>query len=391
MTDAVTLPKRRDYCDEKGREFFFDNAKFILIFFVVLAHAISPLKTGNVYLTFLWRILNVMHMPCLIFISGYFAKRYIRRDGINVQRPVTYIILYLAAQLSVGAFEFLVLKNTVAPSIFSARSSLWFLQCLIWWYLLLPVLDRFKPKHVMIFVIALGLVAGYDSKINNFLAFSRMLAHLPFFMAGYYMTRENIGRLFTAKARLLSIPALLIPAGGLVLLRDVKIDKVIVCSYNFWDIPGLVSKVPFALWWGARAWFYVSAALLCFAFLVWVPRTKNIFTRFGSRTLQVYILHRFLYLADLEYKWYEPFKSTWGILAMIGIAAACTIILSLKPFSIPFDALQSIKIKKLLKPADVPQPAAAAVVTDGSAGDAKIAKTPAGSVEDAATQADKKQ
>lgn len=347
-----------EYYDEKGRNYFFDNAKFILIFLVVLAHALSPLQAGNSagremhneVILYLWRVINTMHMPCLIFISGYFAKRYIRNGVINVQRPVTYAILYLAAQLSVGAFEVLVLKNRISPSIFNARSSLWFLQCLFWWYLLLPILDRFKPKWVMLGVCLLGLFAGYDYSIGNFLAFSRMLVHMPFFMAGYYITPKMIEMLFTKRAKLLSIPALILPLIGLFLLQNQSINGVLECKYNFWEFD--FEGISPLLWWGVRAWFYASAVLLGFAFLVWVPRCWTCFTKFGARTLNVYILHRFLYLAEKEYGWWKPFNSPWGAVAMAGIALAITVIFSTRIFSYPFEWLQSIKVKKLLKDAE---------------------------------------
>lgn len=343
---------RGEYCDSKGRNYYFDNAKFILIFLVVMAHAISPMQNYIPAVSMLWRVCNVFHMPCMIFISGYFAKRYIRNGVINVQRPVTYAILYLAAQISVGAFEYLVLKNTVAPSILNARSSLWFLQCLVWWYLLLPILDRFEPKYVMAGVMLVGLFAGYDMKIGNFMAVSRMLVHMPFFMAGYYIKPEMIEKLYTKKAKLLSIPALLAVLLITFVTHGVSVGNVITCNVNFWEIfwnPQKIAGVSPLLWWAVRLACYVTAALMCFAFLVWVPRCKTFFTKFGSRTLQVYILHRFLYLAEQKYEWWKPLCSGKGAVLMILIALALTFILSLKPFSLPFDALQSIKVTKLLK------------------------------------------
>lgn len=372
MSSKQSLIYRKGvYQDEKGRDFFFDNAKFILIFLVVLAHALSPLKTGNGFLTYMWRVINTLHMPCLIFISGYFGKRYISGKGLKVQRPFTYAVLYIAAQLSVRLFERYVLGDSVAFSLFSAASSLWFLQCLFWWYLLLPLLDRFKPKYVMIFAVLLGLFCCYDARINNFLAFSRMMVHMPFFLAGYYLTYEDIQKLFTAKARLLSIPAWILPLAGFAAISyhptewlsvmNKAASRIITCSYNYWDIPALQdSAISPLLWWTTRVWFYASAALLCFGFLVWVPRSWNLFTRFGARTLQVYILHRFLYLAELKYEWWKPFNTTGGIIAMALIALATTIILSLKiPFSWPFDLLQGIKVTKLLKEEDKPKTPAA--------------------------------
>lgn len=64
----------------KKRDYFFDNAKFLLIMLVVLAHGISQLKSYSRIATMLWYIINTFHMPTFIFISGYFAKSYVKDD-----------------------------------------------------------------------------------------------------------------------------------------------------------------------------------------------------------------------------------------------------------------------------------------------------------------------
>ena len=45
MSVAVRLEKTKPFANEKGRLYFYDNAKFILIFLVVLAHYLSPLTS----------------------------------------------------------------------------------------------------------------------------------------------------------------------------------------------------------------------------------------------------------------------------------------------------------------------------------------------------------
>lgn len=357
------------YRDPKGREYFYDNAKFILIFLVVLAHAISPFKDmagfwlkGEYML--LWRAINTMHMPCLIFISGFFAKKYIRPDGsINVQRPFTYIVYYLAAQFTVGAFEVFVLGDSISKSVLAPRSSLWFLVCLIWWYLLLPVIDKIDPKIMLTVAILFGLLIGYDEKVSNLMAMSRMIVHFPFFLTGYYLSSGQMQKLFTKKSKLLSIPAFLVAiltlAATLYLTGSGKvfnfsINGFITCDRSYFAIFKNTSINP-VFWFLPRVWFYLCAALLCFAFLVWVPRKKNIFTAFGARTLSVYILHRYLYLAYLEFKWYNfdwlPFEvsETAAGFIMIGVSVVLTIVLSLYPFYLPFELLGRIKVKPLLK------------------------------------------
>ena len=81
--------------DEKGRDFYFDNAKFIIILLVVIAHIISPIKTHMPFVKAVWTLINAFHMPCLIMISGYFAKSYFLQDvGVKKQRLFTYFIIW---------------------------------------------------------------------------------------------------------------------------------------------------------------------------------------------------------------------------------------------------------------------------------------------------------
>lgn len=369
-TAPADLTKAGDiYRDPKGREYFYDNAKFILIFLVVLAHAISPFKDmGGTPLKdafmLLWRVINTMHMPCLIFISGFLAKKYIRPDGsINVQRPFSYIVYYLAAQFTVGAFEVFVLGDSISKSVLAPRSSLWFLVCLIWWYLLLPVIDKIDPKIMLTIAILAGLLIGYDEKVSNLMAMSRMIVHFPFFLTGYYLSSGQMQQLFTKKSKLLSIPAFLaamISQLGIMWLFgpngrfEFSINAFITCDRSYFAIFKNTSANPL-MWFLPRVWFYLCAALLCYAFLVWIPRKKNIFTLYGARTLSVYILHRYLYLAYLEFKWYNfdwlPFEisATTAGIVMIFVSAVLTIVLSLYPFYLPFELLGRLKVAPLLK------------------------------------------
>ncbi len=354
------------YADEKGRLYFYDNAKFILIFLVVLAHAISPFNSGGpgheIY-HFLWRTINTLHMPCLIFISGFFAKSYIGKDGsIKVQRLFTYIVYYVVSQLAVGAFEIFVLGNSISKSMLSPRSSLWFLVCLIWWYILLPVIDKINPSVMLPVAFAVGLLCGYDQNISNFMAISRMIVHFPFFLSGYYISSGKMNELMTKKAKLWSLPVLLLSIASLVGVMllfgkngplDFSINDFITCDKSYFRIFEDTGINPI-FWLLPRVWFYLCAFGLGFGFLVWVPKGRNIFTKLGARTLAVYILHRFLYLAYREYKWYDFTWLPWDNIAvlrilMIPTAFAITYVLSLYPLYWPFEMLGKIKITRFLK------------------------------------------
>ena len=55
------------------RNSYFDNAKFILIFFVVFGHFIE-INQGELGKDVYW-LLYAFHMPAFIFIAGYFSKK----------------------------------------------------------------------------------------------------------------------------------------------------------------------------------------------------------------------------------------------------------------------------------------------------------------------------
>ncbi len=336
--------------DAKGRSYYLDNAKFFLIFFVVLAHAVSPLKPHHATMYALWYLLNTFHMPAFIFISGYLAKSFLKKSPVQqVQRPFTYMILYICAQVSVSVFEKWVLHHEFSYSIFAARSSLWFLVCLIFWYLFLPFFGRFRAGAILPMVFFLGLVVGYDASIGNGLSFSRVLVHLPFFLLGYFIDSRIFEFLKKKWVQVLSAFILVGTFVGLFFIarynEKLLPSKLITCNYAY---KTFMSPYPTALWWCSRLIFYVAAIVLLMAFLSLVPRCKLCITRFGSRTLAVYILHRFLYLAYLDYDWANYFDSVGGIFLLILVAFGLTLLFSTKPFNAVFKWQQSIKVDKLL-------------------------------------------
>ena len=346
---SVSLYNNRELCNEKGRLYFYDNAKFVLIFFVVLAHYLSPLTSTVAFCRVLWYTINTFHMPAFIFISGFFAKSYIAADRtIKVQRTATYVILFLVAQLAVSAFEWFVLKESFPFSLVYARSSLWFLQCLIIWHLVLPFAARFKAWLVLPIAVVLALYIGYEPMCTNLMALSRVFVHFPFFLCGYYCSQRTIDKLFTWKAR---VPLWLLSAGIVVLYGFISkkgFGKLLTCNYSYSQI-AFLKPFPAGTWWIGRLCFYVFALILGAAFLSILPRGKVLYTSLGAKSLSVYILHRFVYLAELEYGWAAYFSSPWGIAAVFAIALGMTILFSVKPFTIPFDALQKISVRKLLR------------------------------------------
>lgn len=339
---------RYEYKNDKGREYYFDNAKFVLIFFVVLAHAISPFKSEYKVINTLWEYLNILHMPCLIFISGYFSKKYIKDGKFNIQKPFTYLILYTISQILVTLFEVLILHDKVKYSFVFPRSSLWYLQCLVGWYILLPYIDKINKKLMLTILFIIGIFVGYDQRIGDIASLSRLFVHFPFFYIGYIFPMEKMKKCLENKKAIMGILLSLVCFFLLYKFGKYIPGEIIRCNFAFANIDSDIMKIwPFDFC--VRIAFYICALTFIVLFLNFIPRGRTFFTKFGSRTLQVYILHRFIYLAYLEYDWNLYFHGKMGIIILFATVIVLTFILSLKLFSYPFEFLMKIKIQPLLK------------------------------------------
>jgi fucose 4-O-acetylase-like acetyltransferase len=63
----------------KERDYYFDNAKFLLIFLVVFGHLISPVKDQSELVYTIYNFIYTFHMPAFILISGYFTKGFFKK------------------------------------------------------------------------------------------------------------------------------------------------------------------------------------------------------------------------------------------------------------------------------------------------------------------------
>ncbi len=339
------------YTDERGREYFFDNAKFILMLFVVIAHAVSPMQDSHDTAKAIWIVLNTFHMACFVFISGFFAKSYIQKDhSVKTQRLFTYIMYYIFAQVFMTIFEIYVLGYKVDIGFLWPQPALWYLMCMILWHIILPYTVKVKIPVAIVCAFVIGLLVGYDTKVGGLLSLCRAITHFPIFLCGFYFKKEWLFKFRNKWTQLLSVLVFIGALAFVFFNHRFIASRVLECAYNY-KKSNLVIFTDLPLQWVNRLLFYIAAVVLCAAFLTLVPRTKMFFTRFGTRTLQVYIIHRFLYFCEEEFGWYKlPFFESFGVYKMILIAVIVTFVLSLKPFEYPFIWIAKIKLNPLLKP-----------------------------------------
>ncbi len=322
----------------KQRDYYFDNLKFLLIALVVTARMISPLQNFS-FINVLHSYIYVFHMPLFIFVSGYFAKFALSNGRHKNNKILNYILLYVILQI------IWTILAGAKFSLFSAQFGLWYVQVLIIYYFILPVIDKFKPYYLMPIAIVLGILIGFDIKAGHAFSASRSIVFLPFFMAGYYCRKEQIAKLFKPKYRL---AAGLIAAAVLmfVCIYYKKIPFELLeakASYAAMDIePTIYGAVMRAVW-------YIISGAMCISFLCFIPNKKTFFSAFGSRTMQVYVLHLLVFGFMKKTEVFTYFNSTTGIAAIFIFSILLVFVLSSRWLEKTFNIILKYNFFRVLK------------------------------------------
>jgi fucose 4-O-acetylase-like acetyltransferase len=154
----------------KVRDSMYDNAKFLLIFLVVLGHCIEPFITNNIVVSTVFSFIYMFHMPAFVLMSGYFAKKECNRSVLT-KIFVDYFLVFLIFQLvfitfakSIGIQKYHYL--TVTPAYIY-----WYLFAMFAWNLILKlviwVCDYFKIRleYMIGGSFVLALLVGYVDSV----------------------------------------------------------------------------------------------------------------------------------------------------------------------------------------------------------------------------------
>ena len=323
-----------------------DNARFILILLVVVAHMVSTVRMQTSFGWGFYVFIYLFHMPAMIGLAGLFSKA--DATPKTVRSTAQLLITWLVWEVIWALIHFFVNGQGLPESWLVAPAwSLWFLVTLATMRILLPFIVRLR--HPLLFSILLALVAGLSPSIGTQFSASRTLCFMPFFVAGWLVTNRGWlrGQWFERPDRstkliaagLLGVVALAVAV--LAPLRDLwRIDTWIVWrddyAWLFGDAP-IMGWAP-TEWWaialggtGVRLALIVVAFAMTIALLLLVPRGHSIITVWGTRTLYVYLLHGLivqLLRGTGAVAWFSEFGEG-GVLMLIGLGIAITLVLSM--------------------------------------------------------------
>ncbi|MCU5746028.1 acyltransferase family protein [Staphylococcus sp. SQ8-PEA] len=307
------------------RDYYFDNARAILIFFVVFGHLLQPYTSSSPILSALYLTIYSFHMPGFLFISGYFAKK-IGEQGylekVSKKLLIPYFIFFAFFSLY---YYFTGQTDEVTFDPFNPVFALWFLLTLFLFHVILVIVKDYKPYIVLPVAIVFSLFAGFSSNINEYLSFSRTIIFFPVFYIGYLFTQRHTTILRDKRWLPISI-AIIISFFVIYYIHPINSDWLLGSSpYTSLEDgkQGVYSPLK-------RLILYFIILIMMFSVLNLVPQGRHWYTYIGRRTLQVYLLHGLVIGVVRGFEIY-PFKDSINILTylyLIGLSCLIVYILT---------------------------------------------------------------
>lgn len=327
---AAAARGRRPGCASE-RECFFDNARFLAVVLVVVAHAWEPLLDGNRMAKALYMVVYAFHMPAFIIVFGHSSRDFSFRAE-RLQRLISGVITpYILFETVYSLFKRYAGGDAGYPvSLLDPWYLTWFLVALCVWRLTTP-LWRLVRWPVPL-ALAVAALAG-TSKMSDDLDLQRVLQFLPFFVLGLVLEPRHFSLVRSWNVRLLALPVF---AASLAFAYWAAPRMTLDWFYrgDSADELGVATPVPVVM---TLAMFLCSMILVA-GFFSWVPGRRLWITGLGATTLYVYLLHGFL-VKGAEYAgWYDhAFVHTpRGEAVVTLIATAAALLLGTPPFRAVF-------------------------------------------------------
>lgn len=318
----------------------FDSFRGLLMWSIPISHftrvAGSFCKdslSGIIYIT-----INVFVMQAFVFLSGYFSKN---PDKARKSAFKTFLLPYIIFTVIFYFFR-LNFFGRANLTFLTPPFALWFLFSVFFYRYFLK--DLVRVKHLLLISILLYVFAGQISYFDEFLALGRTISYFPFFLLGYYCTKENLEKLQTLKK------------SYVLLLGVVLIGVSIVLAY-FVNIPvGFYLLKTYAvklkITWLSDILMRILIFLLACGWIVFmvnvIPNKRTYLSYLGENTMPIYMFHLFIRYIVERYGIPNPnpfvyYGLTWGL------ASLCVFIFASPPISKAYNKLMDVSYDLLIK------------------------------------------
>ncbi|MEU6671737.1 acyltransferase family protein [Streptomyces sp. NPDC046727] len=310
----------------RGRDAFFDNAKYLAIVLVAMGHAWEPLKGDSRILEGVYTVVYSFHMPAFIIVSGFFSRSFDMRPD-RLKRLITGVAVpYVLFETAYPLFKNLVTGSHEEISLLDPWYLTWFLVALFVWRLTTPVWKLVRWPLPL--AVGLAMLASVTPNIGDDLDLQRVLQFLPYFVLGLCMKPEHFQLVRRRWVRVASVPVF---AAAL--------------AVGWWAVPRMNTAWFYhrdsaqelgAPWWCGPVMTLAMmgcSLVLTACFFAWVPRRHMWFTALGAGTLYGYLLHGFLVKFGDYRGWFEhpSLHRPLGEILVTLLAAAAVTVLCTRP------------------------------------------------------------
>ncbi|MCH0542746.1 acyltransferase family protein [Streptomyces sp. MUM 203J] len=308
---------------QRQRDPFFDNAKYLAIVLVAVAHAWEPVMDGSRATRALYMVVYTFHMPAFVLISGYMSRTFEGRTG-QLRRLVSGVVVpYVVFETAYTLFRRWSGDYPEAPlSLTDPFYLTWFLVALFVWRLSAPLWRSLR--HPVPVALGVAVLASLTPGIGADLDLQRVLQFLPFFVLGLSLREEHFRMVRRRAVRLLSVPVVL---GAVAMAYRVGPEVRLSWFYR----SSAAGDLDAAWWTGPVMTLLLSACALALTacFLAWVPGRRTWFTVLGAGSVCGYLLHGFPVKA-LEY-WHvvDAFPVLATPAGRVGVTVAAAVMVTL--------------------------------------------------------------
>lgn len=283
------------------RIYKFDSIKVWCMLLVIIVHTLNN-SYGSVGQEMIRFFCLCYTMPMFAFISGYFSKP----DSSFRKNVTTLLIPCILFTLVNDGVQLLVCPN-YHFTLTTPGFAMWYLWALFVYRISLPYL--LKIPNIIILSFVLTWIVGFIPQINRTMSLSRIICFLPYFLLGYKIANEKY---FHKWKRIILTP--INKWGGVILLFLIFLIWWMIIYIR----PGYTIATGFDGGYGLSIMGMIlrmalQATILITGFLVirLFPNKKLWFTRYGVRTMNVYLLHSIIVL-PLAYQVFPPFvEADW--------------------------------------------------------------------------------
>ncbi len=326
--------------DNTTRVYFFDNLKYVLILLVILGHLFEIYYDKSHVMKAGFNFIYLFHMPLFIWISGYFSKKF------KPEKILNFFLLCFLSLFLIRILESLVLNKPFNYNFLSFQSASWYLFALALYNISLPIIKNFKKQYVITFSVLFALYVGYVVSVKDLFIASRTIVFYPFFLLGYYSTIEDVKKLVKPKYFLVSLLGVITIFLLFYFFKDLYALRGLFTGRNSY-------KTVFGdyyIYGGfIRLIYYIVSLITMIMIMNIVPKCKMLLSKYGARTLQIYILQMFVlfFIKNTSIKTYLETLGIFLPICLLILAFFLSILLGNNIFSKPFNYISSLKWKFL--------------------------------------------